>query len=80
LNRRLEPFSIARAEQLTHINTVGVGKLAKRRISGFLIQDSLTRIANVAAAICGGKISFLLSPANRFENLRDLEGSRLLRL
>jgi hypothetical protein len=76
VDRRLEPAYVARTEELTHVNAVRLGELAKRPIGPLLVKDALARVPDVAAAIRGGKVRFLLPPANRFENVRHLYRSR----
>jgi hypothetical protein len=49
-----------------------VSELAKRLIGALLVKDALRRITDVTAAICGGQVRFLLTPADRFKNVRHL--------
>jgi hypothetical protein len=73
----LKAFCIARAKELAHINAVGLGELTKRLFGPLLVENALTGIANVAAAVRGGEIGFLLASSNRLNNLRHLDRGRL---
>ena len=80
MNSRLKPFHVTRSEKLTHIDAVRLSELAKRLIGTLVIKDALGRITNVTAAIRGSEVRFLLTAADRLENVGHLHRGRFLGL
>jgi hypothetical protein len=76
----LKPLCIARAKKLAHINAVGFREMTKRLFGPLLVENVLAGIANIAAAIRGGEVGFLLTSSNRLKDLRHFNRGRLVGL